>query len=108
MSKSTTSKYALDMQGMTSTCWDAKWAKTKYGKVLPTVAQLESFVMEYVVSTYPGYVNDHIGKAYGLKIPSFARIRMNGGNEVKVEWKAPMFMVLPNAADYPAVAKVNF
>jgi len=71
-----------------------------------TVAQLEQMVMEQVVSTYPGFVNEHLGKAYGIQIPSRVVLRENkAGGRVISEWKAPTFMVLPEAANYPKVAK---
>jgi hypothetical protein len=106
MSKVTTPKYVLEMSGFinhvqTSVAWKGR---------VPSVAKLEQIVMEHVVATYPGYANEHLGKAYGIQIPSYVRVRENfPGGRVMVEWKAPMFMVLPNAEDYPAVAKaVNF
>jgi len=106
MGKSLTPKYVLQMEGSTDMCWDTKWAKANLGSILPTVKQLEEFVMAYVVSTYPGYVNEHLGQAFGITIPSYARIKMNGElwNAI-IEWRAPNFMVLPDAADYPNVAR---
>lgn len=67
---------------------------------IPTVARLERFVMEYVISTMPGYANEHIGQAFGIQVPMYACVRENGG-PVLVEWRAPLFIVLPNPADFP-------
>lgn len=96
MSRTITPKYTVQMQGMTVAAWHGR---------LPNVSQLEKFVMEYVVSTMPGFCNEHIGLAHGISIPSFAQIRRNGGEWILVEWCAPMFMVLPDPANYPNVAK---
>ena len=106
MGKSITPKYVLQMEGSTDMCWDAKWAKANLGSILPTVKQLEEFVMAYVVSTYPGFINEHIGRAFGITVPSYARIKMNGELYGSIiEWRAPAFLVMPNAEDYPNVAK---
>ena len=102
MGRSYTTKYALEMTGFvgmaaTPQCWKGK---------LPTVAQLEKLTMEYVVSTMPGYVNEDVGKAFGIQIPSLVRIVLNDGSRrTMVEWRAPKFLALPNPANYPAVAK---
>jgi hypothetical protein len=46
---------------------------------IPTVAKLEQEVMAFVVSTYPSYVNEHIGKNYNISIPFRAVVRENKG-----------------------------
>ena len=75
---------------------------------IPTVAQLERFVMAGVVATMPGYHNEPIGYRYGVQVPSYARIRENKpGGRVMVEWKAPTFMCLPNPADFPEVCSMD-
>jgi hypothetical protein len=97
-------KYVLEMTGLnylqTPSCWKGR---------VPSVAKLEREVMAFVVSTYEGYANEHIGKYYGIQIPARAVVRENKGFGAKiiVEWKAPMFMVLPNAEDYPEVKKIR-
>jgi len=104
MGRSTTPKYAVQMTGHHG------YGTTPFGWKgrLPKVADLEKFVMAMVVSTYPGFVNEHIGNQFGISMPSKAIIRENvsgGRGRIMVEWNAPTFMVLPDAADYPAVAK---
>jgi len=97
--RSTTPKYVLQMPGMTDSAWSGR---------LPTESQLERRVMEYVVSTMPGFANEHIGRAHGISIPSYARVRVNKPNgPVMAEWRAPSFMVLPDPRDYPRVARRN-
>lgn len=83
--------------------------KTANRNKLPkTVEQFERWVMAGVVSTYPGYINKHIGFAFGIKTPSRVTIRVNHvTGETIMDWKAPMFQVLPDAADYPNVAKTT-
>ena len=105
MGRITTPKYILRMSGFrNSTHTPSAWK----GK-LPTVQQLEQIVMEYVVSTMPGYCNEHIGKAYGIEIPSRATVCRNvqlaDESQAMVEWKAPAFLTLPDPKDYPNVAK---
>ena len=73
---------------------------------IPSVKALEKYVMEFVVSTMKGMCNEHIGLAYGVEIPSRVVVRRNNAyGEVMTEWTAPAFMVLPDPADYPNVAK---
>jgi hypothetical protein len=77
---------------------------------VPTVEGLQKFVMEMVVSTMPGFCNEHIGNKHGLTIPGHAEIYYNGAQNALwptplVAWRAPMFMVLPNPNDFPKVAK---
>ena len=102
MGNITTPRYRLEVGGyINCTEMPSAWK----GR-LPTVAALERHVMAGVVSTMPGFVNEHSGKVYGIQIPSYARVRENKrGGRVMVEWKAPMFTVLPDPADYPEVAK---
>ena len=98
MSKSTTPKYVLEMSGFTSSAWKGR---------VPTVAKLEHEVMAFVVSTYPGFCNAHISKHCGIKIPARAVVRMNDHvGRILVEWNAPMFMALPDAKDFPKVARI--
>lgn len=108
MGRVRTSKYALKMRFVrpveggfqvveTSECWKGP---------LPTLKKLEHHVMSYVVSTMTGFANEHIGEQYGIQIPSVAAIiRNDGSGERVLVWKAPLFQVLPEAKDYPAVAK---
>jgi hypothetical protein len=102
MGRIVTSKYVLVMKGfagcgVTDSCWSGR---------VPTLAKLERHVMAYVVSTMPGFANEPIGYKYGISTPSYACIRENrAGGRVMVEWKAPMFLVLPEPANYPEVAR---
>lgn len=101
MGKTITPKYTLHMtfQGYydTPSAWKGR---------VPSPARLKQVVMEHVVSTLPGYVNEHIGEKFGIQIPSYACVKENwAGGRVLVEWKAPMFQVLPDPKDYPKVAK---
>jgi hypothetical protein len=100
MGRTITPKYVLEMGGFTN---HATTPSAWKGRI-PTVAELQRLVMAEVVSTMPGFINETIGLTYGIQIPSFARIRENvPGGRVMVEWKAAMFTVLPDAADYPEV-----
>jgi len=102
MSKSITPKYVLEMSGTSYHQTPSAWK----GRV-PTRSGLERYVMAFVVSTYKGYCNEQIGETFGIEIPSRAVVRENfHGGRILIEWKAPMFQVLPNAADFPEVGKV--
>jgi len=104
MGRTNTPKYVLDMTGFinhgrTPTVWKGR---------IPTVAQLERVVMAECVSTMPGFVNQHIGNAFGIQFASYACVRENKRDgKVLVEWKATMFQVFPEPKDYPEVAKVT-
>lgn len=103
MSKTKTPKYVMKMSGFigftqTASAWKGR---------IPSVERLEREVMAYVVSTYQGFANEHLGATHGVQIPSRAIICENVPNgRVLVEWKAPMFMELPKSWDYPEVAKL--
>lgn len=90
MGRTTTTKYALEIDGSTSRCWYV-------GK--PTVANLNRYVAEYMKSLEPGGSNVNISKALGfVPYPNWARIVVNDGSRsVVVEWKAPMFMLVGGA-----------
>lgn len=101
MGKTITPKYALYMTGtsyyMTPSAWKGR---------VPSPEKLEQEVMGYVVSTMPGFANEHIGEKFGIQIPSYACVKQNKpGGLILVEWRAPMFQVLPDPKDYPKVAK---
>jgi hypothetical protein len=106
MGRTYTPKYAVDLGGIgtLTMAWHGR---------LPTVQELEQYVMEYVVSTYPGFCNEHIGRASNIRIPTFARVYRNqkrtsvylSVSEILVEWLCPQFMILPKPKDYPKVAK---
>ena len=101
------SKYTVqgwDGNGLTPEAYNCRKRNT-----LPkTQEEFERWIMAGVVSTYPGYVNEHIGFAFGIKIPSRVTIRVNHVSGATImDWKAPMFQVLPDAADYPNVAKTT-
>ena len=98
MGRIITPKYILEIGGFTRRNESASAWK---GRV-PTVARLEHFVMAGVVSTMPGFMNETVGYACGVEIPSYARIRENKtGGAVMVEWKAAAFTVLPDPKDFP-------
>ena len=98
MSKTKIPKYSLEIGGFVN-C--AATPSAWHGKI-PTVAAFERYVMEGVVMTMPGFINEQIGYTFGIQIPSYARIRRNvPGGKVMVEWKAPMFTVLPDPKDFP-------
>jgi hypothetical protein len=101
MSRTRTPKYVVEVQGFGVMAWKGR---------IPTVEGLQKFVMEMVVSTMPGFCNEHIGAKHGLTIPGHAEVYLNGEQNAMwpkplVAWKAPMFMTLPNPADFPNVAK---
>lgn len=101
MGKTITPKHVVQMNG--TGCLGHIW---RWKGRSPTIARLQRFVMEYVVSTMPGFCNEHIGRTHGITIPSYACVRVNcQGGAVLVEWKAPMFMLLPDPQDFPQVAK---
>jgi hypothetical protein len=104
MGRTVTPKYVVELGGfLRLNPFQSAWK----GRV-PSIAQLERHVMAYVVSTYAGYCNERTGQAYGVTIPSYAVVRENKPQgRALVEWRAPMFQVLPNAADYPDVAKAR-
>jgi hypothetical protein len=69
---------------------------------------IERHVMCHVVSTMPGFINEEVGYRFGITIPALVRFTAQTGNragEVVREWKCPSFMVLPDPANYPEVAK---
>ncbi|CAM6053498.1 unnamed protein product [Sphagnum tenellum] len=104
MGRIITSKYVMQMQGFNYYITPSAY----HGKV-PSAKKFERMVMGYVVSTMPGFVNEDIGKRYGISIPSYACIRENRlGGLVKVEYLAPMFQVLPDPKDYPEIARVDW
>lgn len=103
-----------DDMGHTKTCkYSVKeytrpgMAPVQYGmEKLPK--DMERFVMGGVVATMPGFINEHIGVAFGITIPARVTITAQLGpkaGQVVREWKCPAFMVLPNPADYPEIAK---
>lgn len=101
MGRTITPKYVLEFSGgnyrQTPSVWKGR---------IPNEKKLEQIVMEYVVSTYSGFCNEEIGQKFGISIPSRAVIRENKPNgSVLVEWRAPMFLALPEAKDFPRVAK---
>ena len=102
MGRTTTPKYVVEMSGFHRLHdFQSAW----HGRA-PSVAKLEQYVMEYVVSTMPGFCNERIGQAYGINMPSRAIVRENKPVwRILAEWKAPAFMVLPDPADYPKVAR---
>lgn len=95
MGRSSTTKYAVEMQGTTSRCW---YVKNKYGRSdgPPTPENLARYVQAYIDSLKPNGANYHISKALGyMPIPNWARIVLNGGNRPAVaEWKAPAFCLV--------------
>jgi hypothetical protein len=90
MGRSRTSKYAIEMDGVTSSCWFVN------EKGRPTEENLAEYVSAYVESLKVGGCNYHVSKALGfMPIPNWARIVLNDGSRKPVvEWKAPMFMVI--------------
>ena len=106
MGRAIATKYVLEMGGFVN---HAATPSSWKGRI-PTVSQLQRLVLAEVVSTMPGFVNEHIGYRFGIQIPSFARIRRNvPGGEIMVEWKAAMFQSLPDPNDYPEVeTQANF
>ena len=104
MGKHTTPRYSLEIGGflnhaVTASAWQGK---------IPTIAALERYVMAGVVMTMPGFINETIGYTFGIQIPSYARIRQNKpGGRVMVEWKAPMFMALPDPKDFPELMTMD-
>jgi hypothetical protein len=104
MSRTRTPKYVVEVQGFGTMAWKGR---------VPTVEGLQKFVMEQVVSTMPGFCNEHIGLAHGISIPGYAEVYLNGEQNAAwpkplVAWRAPMFMVLPDPKDYPNVAKADW
>ena len=101
MSRTHTPKYVIDVQGFGTMAWKGR---------VPTVEDLQKFVMGLVVSTMLGFCNEHIGKAHGISIPGYAEIYRNGEHTADwpmplVQWHAPKFMIMPDPKDFPNVAK---
>lgn len=97
MGKTITPTNVIEIDGCTPFAWRGR---------VPTKEKLEKFVMEYVVSTMPGFINERIGEIEGIRIPGYARVRRNvPGSPALVEWRAPLFILLPDPKDYPNVAK---
>ncbi len=99
MGKTVTPKYVIEMDGCSIGTWKGR---------IPTLAQLEKHVMEYVVSTMPGLINEVIGYTNGIRVPRYARVRENRlGGAVKREWTAGRFQVIPAPADYTGVMRME-
>jgi hypothetical protein len=96
MGRTTTPKYALEMDGCTCMAWDGTHQlKGSPRKGKPTAEKLEAFVMAYAQSLEAGGINEHISRELGhIPYPRWARIRINKpGGEVIAEWKAAPFQV---------------
>ena len=62
----------------------------------PNAANLETLVLDYIVSTYPGHPNEHISRSLGyIPVPNWARVVRQKTGEVVAQWTAPVFMALP-------------
>ena len=96
MGRSTTPKYALEMDGVTSASWRVRPpAGGGKGQGTPTDANLERHVLAYIDSLKIGGVNQHVLLALGhIPVPNWARIvRNDGSRAVVASWKAPPFFV---------------
>jgi hypothetical protein len=99
--------YFTDQRGVES---HVEWKRAD-GK--PTPENIQRWVDVYVVSQYPGNINEDLGKLHGqLLVPNKARIvrQLGGGRrEMVVAWQAPAFMVLPKheviTVAHPAVRR---
>jgi len=103
MGRSRVCKYRVDMIFGRGT----RMAPATFGaNELPK--DIERHVMAGVVATMPGFINEQIGAAFGITIPARVTFTAQTGakaGKVVREWTCPPFMVLPDANDYPEVAK---
>jgi hypothetical protein len=103
MGRSRTCKYKVEeIYGRGTNLAPAVYGADKLPK------DIERHVMCNVVSTMPGFINEAVGYQFGITIPALVRYTAQLGpkaGEVVREWKCPAFMVLPDPANYPEVAK---
>jgi hypothetical protein len=91
--KSYTSKYALEMDGSTSSCWWVNKVPNSpfKGNGKPTAENLRKYMEAHLASLKEGGSNYHLTKALGDRaVPKWARLVLNDGSrEVIAEWKLP-------------------